>query len=101
MAEPKTKVTKASPKQFLDSIADPGVRADCRRIAAMMAKATGEKAEMWGPSIVGFGRYRYRGASGREGEWMQIAFSPRKNAITLYLMSGFATFDTLLGKLGK
>jgi len=67
----------------------------------MMAQATGEKPEMWGPSIVGFGRYRYRGASGGEREWMQIGLSPRKNAITLYLMSGFARFDTLLAKLGK
>lgn len=101
MPELQTKVRRASPKRFLDSISDPVKRADCRRIAAMMAKATGEKAEMWGPGIVGFGRYRYRGASGREGEWMQVAFSPRKQTITLYLMSGLANFDTLLGKLGK
>jgi hypothetical protein len=101
MAELKTKVTKASPKKFIDSIADPEVRADCKRIAAIMAKASGEKAEMWGTSIVGYGRYFYMGASGRGGEWMQVAFSPRKNAISLYLTSGFAGFDAKLAKLGK
>jgi hypothetical protein len=101
MAELKTKVSKASTKRFLDSIADPVMRADCRRIAAMMAKATGEKAEMWGAGIVGYGRYHYRYASGREGDWMEIAFSPRKNSITLYMTSGFTRFDALLAKLGK
>jgi hypothetical protein len=76
------------------------VRADCKRIAAIMKKVTGEKAEMWGSSIVGFGRQQYRGRSGTT-EWMQVAFSPRKTNITLYMMSGFAGFDDLRAKLGK
>src|SRR5688572_29646425 len=101
MAELKTKVTRASAAKFLDAIADADVRADCKRIAAIMKKATGAKAEMWGANLVGFGRYHYTYASGRDGDWMEVAFSPRKNNLTLYMTSGFSGFDDLLTKLGK
>jgi hypothetical protein len=56
---------------------------------------------MWGASIVGFGTYNYKYASGREGEWMEVGFSPRKANLTLYIMSGFTEYDELLAKLGK
>jgi len=100
LAELKTKVNKASVTKFLGAIKDDQVRKDCKRIAAMMGKATGKKAEMWGTNIVGFGRMTYHGKS-RSVEWMEAAFAPRKGVITLYLMAGFTGFDELLKRLGK
>lgn len=99
--ENKTQATAASVDAFLDAIADPQRRDDCRRVRAMMEAAAGAPAVMWGPSIVGFGRYRYQYASGREGEWPVIGFSPRKNDLTLYLMPGFEQQTALVAKLGK
>jgi hypothetical protein len=69
--------------------------ADCRIIVALMQKATGEEPKMWGTSMVGYGRYAYKGKSGREGEWMVIGFSPRKAALSLYILMGFEKEDTL------
>jgi len=66
-----------------------------------MKKITGEEPVMWGSSIIGFGNYTYKYASGREGDWMLTGFSPRKQALTLYIMSGFDAYEGLLGKLGK
>lgn len=66
-----------------------------------MKEATGEQPRMWGSSIVGFGAYKYRYASGHEGEWPIIGFSPRKNDLTLYIMPGFADYTELMAKLGK
>lgn len=101
MAELKTKKTSASVATFLTSIGDKQRRLDAKKIAAMMRKATGSRAKMWGTSIVGFGGYHYKYASGREGDWMLTGFSPRKQNLTLYIMSGFKEFDALMGKLGK
>ncbi len=67
----------------------------------MMREATGARARMWGPSIVGFGQYHYQYASGREGDSMITGFSPRKQAMTLYVIPGFQHFGTLMAKLGK
>jgi hypothetical protein len=101
MAELKTRVSTASVAKFLDSIPDAQTRADCKRIAAIMRKETAQPAEMWGTAIVGFGRYHYKYASGREADWMQLAFSPRKGNITLYLTGGLQGHDALLAMLGK
>jgi hypothetical protein len=101
MAELKTKSTTASVSQFIDAIKDPDRRKDCRTVLGMMKKATGARPRMWGSSIVGFGKYRYRYASGREGDWFVIGFSPRKQNLTLYLMSGANSHGALLRKLGK
>ncbi len=101
MAELKTKPTAASVADFLATVDDPRKRADCKKIAAMMRRATGKRAKMWGPSIIGFGSYHYRYASGQEGDWMITGYSPRKQAITLYIMPGFKQFDSLMKKLGK
>lgn len=100
MAELKTKVTKASVAKYIGDIADPQRRADCKRVAAMMQKATGAKAEMWGPSIVGFGRWRFRGRKDA-AEWPRLAFSPRKANLTLYVLNGFKGQDALLAKMGS
>jgi hypothetical protein len=67
----------------------------------MMESITKAEPKMWGTSIVGFGSYHYIGKSGREGDWMLTGFSPRKQNITLYLMSGFDSEEKLLEKLGK
>jgi hypothetical protein len=100
-AELKTKVNKASVEDFLNSIEDEQKRADCFEISKIMTQVTKEKPKMWGASIVGFGTYHYKGASGREGDWMLTGFSPRKQNLTLYLMGGFDMHKDLLKKLGK
>jgi len=101
MAELKTQANDASVAGFLKGIADPQKRADCKAIAKMMRAATGKRAKMWGAGIVGFGRYRYRYASGRSGEFMLTGFSPRAQNISVYIMPGFSRFGALLKKLGK
>ena len=101
MAEVKTKATRASATAYIEKIEDEVRREDCRRIAALMAKATGATATMWGESIIGFGTRRYRYASGREGDWPVIAFASRKNGISLYLSSCEAPDPALLKQLGK
>jgi hypothetical protein len=100
MAEPKTRPTTESVEKFLNGIADEQRRKDCFRLVAIMKAAAKTEPEMWGTSIVGFGRHQYKGASGT-GEWPLIGFSPRKNDLTLYLMSGFARHAESLKKLGK
>jgi hypothetical protein len=99
MSENKTKPTEASVEAFLASVEEKR-RADCRTLVDLMQEVTGEEPVMWG-SIVGFGRYRYRYASGREGEWFLTGFANRKQALTLYIMGGFDDEDDLMGKLGK
>lgn len=101
MAEAKTKPTKASVTQFINNIPDAGRREDCFAIAKMMEDITGSKPVMWGPSIVGFGTFSYKYASGHEGDWPIAAFSPRKQDLTLYLTIGFEKYEELLGQLGK
>ena len=101
MAELKTKPTQASVKEFLNQIPDKERREDCFAVAKMMEEITGEKPKMWGPSIIGFGTYHYKYASGREGDWPVTAFSPRKKDLTLYIMMGFEKYPELMEKLGK
>lgn len=84
MPEPKTKVNKASVEKFFSTIKDKEKREDCILISKMMEKATKSKPEMWGASIVGFGRRKITYANGKEAEWMQIGFAPRKQNIALY-----------------
>lgn len=101
MAENKTKPTKKSVTAFIKDIQDEQMRRDARKVAAMMREATGARAKMWGASIVGFGEYHYKYDSGREGDFMITGFSPRKQALTLYVIPGFRHFEALMGKLGK
>ncbi|KND51432.1 MAG: hypothetical protein ABA06_03955 [Parcubacteria bacterium C7867-001] len=98
MPELKTQLTKASVTKFLSSIKDEQKRKDCVAICKMMEKATKWKPEMWGASIVGFGRRKYKYASGKEGEWMVIGFAPRAQNIALY---GLIVFTMKYGKLKK
>ena len=101
MAELKTKVNKANVDKFIKSIKDEQTREDCYKIVEIMQKVTKAEPKMWGTSIVGFGSYHYKYASGREGDWMLVGFSPRKQNLTLYIMPGFQRYDELLKKLGK
>ena len=101
MAENKTKPTKQSTAAFINSIEDKQKRADAKKLAAMMHKATGARGQMWGSSMIGYGQYHYQYASGREGDYMLTGFSPRKQALTIYIMAGFRNFDALMKKLGK
>ena len=101
MAELKTKATDASVADFLNAVPDERQRADAQRLDAIMREETGEEPRLWGTSIVGYGQMHYKYASGREGDWMQVAFSPRKANLTLYFTSGFEGYDDLRGRLGK
>jgi len=101
MAELKTKATEISVKDFLDAKADPKVRTDCDTLCTIMQRVTGEPAKIWGPSIVGFGKYHYVYDSGREGEMCITGFSPRKPALTLYVCAAADAQAPLLEKLGK
>lgn len=101
MAEPKTKVTKQDPKDFLNTIEPEQKRADSLTLLEMFIKITGEKAVMWGDSIVGFGQYHYKSKkSAQAGEWFLVGFSPRKQNLTLYILHG-NNDNPALEKLGK
>jgi len=100
MAENKTKATKASVKSYLAAIKDESRRKDCVGLTTLMTKATKHPPIMWGTSIVGFGCYHYKYESGREGDMCLIGFSPRSQAMTLYL-GDLARYAPMLGRLGK
>ena len=101
MTELKTRPTGQSAEDFLSTVEDESKRSDSFRILNLMKDITGEPPVMWGPSIVGFGSYHYKYASGREADWMLTGFSPRKQNLTIYIMPGFDNHDALLKKLGK
>jgi hypothetical protein len=101
MAEPKTKANNASVEDFLNAVPDEKKRADAFRVLEMMREVSGEAPQMWGDAIVGFGTSHYTYASGREGDWPLIAFSPRKANLTLYITSDFERYGALMSRLGK
>ena len=100
-AELKTKKNTASVESFLNKVKDAQKRSDSFAVLGMMEKATGEKPEMWGTGIIGFGNVHLKYASGRELDWMKIGFSPRKLNLTLYVLCGSAEQNELLRKLGR
>lgn len=101
MAELKTKKTNLSVDKFIESISDFDTRNDCWTLLNMMKQITKAEPQMWGESIIGFGNYHYKYESGREGDWFITGFSPRKQNLTLYMMTGFNEYETMLKKLGK
>ena len=101
MAEPKTKRNAGDVRAYLESVSHKTRREDALALLDIMREATGEPAEMWGSSIVGFGSYRFTYESGREGQWMLVGFAPRKASMSLYIMPGFKRYDELLSRLGK
>ena len=102
MAELKTKVTHASVTAFLKAIEEPQKRADAQKLLKIFIEETGYKPKMWGDSIVGFGSYHYKSdRSKQQGDWPLTGFSPRKQNLTLYIMSGFKDHFAILEGLGK
>lgn len=101
MSDVKTKQTKLSVKAYIDAVEPPQRRKDARAIAKIMRRVTGKNAKMWGSSIVGYDSYRYVYESGREGDWPAVGFSPRKSALSVYIMPGFDAYPDLMKKLGK
>lgn len=101
MATLKTKPTEKSIEQFLEKITDEQKKSDSYKIMEILSEVTAEEPVMWGDSIIGFGSYHYKYESGREGDWMLTGFSPRKQHLTVYLMTGFDNYDHLLEQLGK
>ncbi len=101
MSENKTKPTDVNVDDFLNQIGNPVHKEDILKIINMMKEITGEEPKLWGDSIIGFGEYRYKYASGREGDWFLTGVSPRKNNITLYLSYGFENHADIMKQLGK
>jgi hypothetical protein len=101
MPENKTQPTDQNVAQFLDAIPDEQRRKDCYTLVSMMSKAAGAEPRLWGSNIVGFGQYHYVYDSGREGDMLLTGFSPRKPALTLYLVGGLEQHEAFLAKLGK
>ncbi|MDH4019146.1 MAG: DUF1801 domain-containing protein [Xanthomonadales bacterium] len=101
MAENKTKPTQLKVSDFIAGIEDKVKRDDCRELMKLMAKITGNRAKMWGAAIVGYGKYHYKYESGREGDFFLTGFSPRKQALSIYIVSGFSINPELMEKLGK
>ena len=101
MAENKTQRNDGDVLAYLESVENKRRREDSLAVLQLMEEVTGERAEMWGTSIVGFGSYHYRYESGREGDFMLTGFAPRKQALTLYIMGGHERYDGLMAKLGK
>ena len=100
MAELKTQKNDASVQEFLNAVPNERKREDSFAVLKLMQEVTGEEPVMWGPSIIGFGNYHYKYASGREGDWFLVGFSPRKQNLTLYIMAGFDNYDSLMSDLG-
>ena len=101
MSDLKTRPTDASVEAFIDAVDHPRRREDARTLLKLMQRVTGDEPLMWGPSIVGYGSYHYRYASGQEGDWPIAGFSPRKQNLSIYIMPGFRGYDELLSRLGK
>ena len=96
----KTVATKASVSKFIDAIDDPGRRRDCKTLVKLMRRVTGKKPVLWGDSMVGFDVFSYGRRNGQEFEYFRTGFSPRKQALTIYILPGYTDFSTILARLG-
>ena len=101
MADLKTKKNDASVEDFLNSVENERRKTDGFTLLQMMKEVTRDAPSMWGPTIIGFGEYHYKYASGREGDWFKVGFSPRKQNMSLYLMNNYDRYTEILEKLGK
>lgn len=99
--ELKTKATEVTPKDFIAAMEDGPRKKDAEVLLKWMTKVTGMKPKMWGPSIIGFGRYAYTYDSGHSGEMCMTGFSPRKANIVLYILPGYTDISDKLARLGK
>lgn len=101
MAENKTQAREADVAEWLETVEPERRRVDAKALDALFREVTGWEPRMWGPSIVGYGRYHYRYDSGREGDFLATGFAPRKASLVLYIMPGYADFGDILDRLGK
>jgi uncharacterized protein DUF1801 len=101
MAEIKTRPTGVAVDDFIDKVPNPQRREDAKKVRAMMERLTGEPAQMWGPSIIGFGQYHYKYDSGHEGDMARMGFSPRASELVFYIVGDFARHQALMDRLGK
>lgn len=101
MAEIKTKQTDASVMKFINAVPNAQKRADSLTLIEIMREITKHEPKMWGPSIIGFGKYHYKYESGHEGDMCVTGFSPRKTALTIYVLPGFEKYPELMKALGK
>ncbi|WP_342070423.1 DUF1801 domain-containing protein [Yoonia algicola] len=101
MADNKTQITPQSVNDFIDSVDHPTRQADARTLDKLFHDITGWQPRMWGPSIIGYGQYHYTYDSGRQGDFLATGFSPRQANLSIYIMPGYADFDTILARLGK
>lgn len=102
MAKNKTTETEVKVSEFIESfVENDQKKADSYKLIELMTEWSGFEPKMWGPTIIGFGSYHYKYASGREGDWPLTGFSPRKQSMTLYIMPGFDRYEKLMEKLGK
>lgn len=101
MAQNKTQPTNASVASYLSGLAPERKRDEARQLDVLFQKVTGFTPVMWGPSIIGYGRYHYRYASGREGAFLATGFAPRKANFSIYIMPGYTDFSDILVGLGK
>ena len=100
-AENKTKATSVSPESFVDTVEHDVRRADAKVLLDLFADVTQLVPRMWGPSIIGYGRYHYKYESGREGEFMMTGFSPRKANQVIYIRPGYTDLSAILDRIGK
>jgi hypothetical protein len=101
VAKTKTTYTTQSVTAFIDKIANETKRDDSFKLIELLKSITGLEPKMWGPTIIGFGRYHYKYESGHEGDAPLVGFSPRKDSLVVYTAAEFKDRDTLLSKLGK
>ena len=100
MSSNKTVETDSSVENFINAVDNEQKRKDSWDLIALMSKITGAEPKMWGKSLVGFGQYHYKYASGREGNFFLTGFSPRKTALTVYIMPGFSAYEEQMARLG-
>lgn len=97
----KTQPTSTSVAEFIASLDDERRQAECRQLVDLMQAVSGKEPVLWGPAIIGFGQYHYRYESGREGDFMRVGFSPRKQNLSIYIIPGFEPYQAILERLGK
>ena len=101
MSQNKTQKTAMTPEEFIETVEPERRREEAKTLLKLFEKVTGWKARMWGPSIIGFGEYHYKYASGREGDFLATGFSPRKAKLSIYVMPGYSDYGAILERLGK
>lgn len=97
----KTQPTSTSIAEFIESLKDERRQSECNQLVELMREESGQEPVLWGPAIIGFGQYHYRYESGREGDFMRVGFSPRKQNLSIYIIPGFKPYQAVLERLGK